>query len=154
VLDTSTAEHEGPEQQAERVDPDHAHQHHDITSFCLTYYTPFDLQKLGHELLVLLNIYRHQVYRVKGIIETQDNPVRVVLQSVRTQMVLTDGTPWEEDMPRTGKIVFIGKGVHRESIERILNRCLVQPAPPPQRRVFAPQISGNPALNTQNIKFG
>jgi G3E family GTPase len=155
TLDNTTIEHIGAQTQVDQVPADHGHIHHDITSFSLCYEVPFDLKKLSHELLVLLNIYRHQVYRVKGIVATQDNPVQVVIQSVRNQLSLTDGLLWPPEKVPLSKVVFIGKGVHRRSIERILNNCLVKPAKlpvKPDKVNLSRHIP--PAVDANKLKFG
>lgn len=148
VLDVTTVEYEGAERQTARVAVRHDHLHHDITSFTLTYDGDFDLGQLNHQLLVLLNLYRHQVYRVKGIVAADGHPVKVVVQSVRNMLSIADGTLWRPDEPRQSKIVFIGKGVHRQSIERMLNPCLKKPVVPKAQSV----LSGRPNP-TQNIDF-
>lgn len=142
VLDTVTMEEDGAERQAAKIACEHQHRAHDITSWTYHYDTPFDLQKLSRELLTLVNIYKHQVYRVKGILYTGDNPLKVVVQSVRNTLALTDGNAWAPDERRESKIVFIGKGVERASIERILLRCLVTPQSPAPSRAFS---TGQPA---------
>ena len=117
---------------------------HIITGFLGAGKTTF----LNHQLLVLLNVYRHQVYRVKGIVAAEGSPVKVVVQSVRNMLGVADGTPWLPGEPRQSKIVFIGKGVHRQTIERMLNPCLKKPVAPKAQSV----LSGRPNP-TQNIDF-
>lgn len=152
VLDIEAVEHEGAERQTDRVPEHHQHLHHDITSFTLSYEGEFDLSQLSHQLLVLLNVYRHQVYRVKGIVASEGSPTKVVLQSVRNMLGMSDGSLWQPDEPRQSKIVFIGKGVHRQSIERILNPCLKKPVPPKSQSVLTGRPSSN--IDFQKIKFG
>jgi G3E family GTPase len=129
VLTTAVMEDRGAEQQTAAVESFHQHQRHDITSFALTFDRDFDLNELHHQLVVLLNVYRHQVYRVKGIVAAAGSPVKVVVQSVRNLLALSDGTPWQPGEVRQTKIVFIGRGVKRESIERIFRNCLHVPVP-------------------------
>ncbi len=129
ILATAVMEDHGAEQQTAAVEHLHQHQHHDITSFALTFDRDFDLSELNHQLVVLLNVYRHQVYRVKGIVAAAGSPVKVVLQSVRNLLALSDGTPWEPGEVRQSKIVFIGRGVNRESIERVFKNALHMPIP-------------------------
>ena len=108
------------------VVPDGTHQHNDITTFTLTFDRPFNLESLARELIKLARLYRHQVYRIKGIIAVNHTPTRVVIQSVRDSFVLTDGPPWEPDSERISHIVFIGKNVKREAIEKLLGRHLIK----------------------------
>jgi G3E family GTPase len=104
------------------------HRHNDITTFTLTFDRPFNLDSLAYDLAKLARLYRHQVYRIKGIIAVDRTPTRVVIQSVRDSFVLTDGPPWEPESDRISHIVFIGKDVKREAIERMLGRHLIKQA--------------------------
>lgn len=106
--------------------PKGAHRHNDITTFTLSFDRPFHLESLARELIKIAKLYRHQVYRIKGIIAVNSTPTRVVIQSVRDSFVLTDGPPWESESQRISHIVFIGKDVKREVIEKILNRHLIK----------------------------
>lgn len=116
--------HDEETRQISDLAPVGAHRHNDITTFTLTFDRPFNLDSLAHELVKLTRLYRHQVYRIKGIIAVNHSPTRVVIQSVRDSFVLTDGPPWEPDNERLSHIVFIGKDVKREAIEKLLNRHL------------------------------
>lgn len=107
--------------------PNGDHRHNDITTFTLTFERPFNLDSLAYDLVKLARLYRHQVYRIKGIIAVDRSPTRVVIQSVRDSFVLTDGPAWEAGAERISHIVFIGKDVKREAIERMIGRHLVKP---------------------------
>lgn len=117
--------HDEQTSQIAPVMPDGSHQHNSITTFTLTFDRPFDLRSLAQELIKLTKLYRHQVYRIKGIIAVNNTPTRVVIQSVRDSFVLTDGPPWESFSERISHIVFIGKDVKREAIEKLLSRHLI-----------------------------
>ncbi|MEM6398194.1 MAG: GTP-binding protein [Bacteroidota bacterium] len=101
-----------------------SHRHNDITTFTLAFDRPFKLDTLAHELVKLTKLYRDQVYRIKGIIAVSNSPTRVVIQSVRDTFVLSDGPVWESGSDRISHIVFIGKDVKREAIEKMLSRHL------------------------------
>lgn len=131
ILSFSTIKNIGAESQTRNVAQRHHHTHQDITTFCLTFEEDFKLPNLSYELTRLLMLYRHQIYRIKGIIAYDDEPTKAVIQSVRNMVALTDGTNWEEGEVRQSKIVFIGKGVQREAIERVFRRCLTKPIPVP-----------------------
>jgi len=62
---------------------------------------------------------------MKGILAVNSTPTRVVIQSVRDSFVLTDGPPWESESERISHIVFIGKDVKRDAIEKLLSRHLI-----------------------------
>ena len=108
------------------VIPTGTHRHSSITTFTLTFDRPFHLQSLGHEIVKLVRLYHHQIYRIKGIIAVNNTPTRVVIQSVRDSFILTDGPPWEPDEKRISHIVFIGKEVKKEAIEKIFKRHLLK----------------------------
>lgn len=129
IITFSTIKNIGAETQTRNVKQNHNHTYHDITTFCLTFEEEFKLPDLSYELTRLLSLYRHQIYRIKGIIAYDNEPTKAIIQSVRNMIALTDGTTWAEGEIRQSKIVFIGKGVKREAIERIFNRCLVKPIP-------------------------
>jgi G3E family GTPase len=106
--------------------PTGTHRHNSITTFTLTFDHPFDLASLANDLVKLVKLYRHQVYRIKGILAVNQTPNRVVIQSVRDSFVLTDGPPWEPDSTRLSHIVFIGKALKREAIEKMFVRHLIK----------------------------
>ena len=123
VLATESFRRAGVEAREGELHGRNVHLAHDITTFTLTYTEPFDLRTLAPELYRLVLLYRHQIYRIKAIIDVIDNPTRVIVQSVRSSVLLTDGSPWEAGV-RTSKIVCIGRDLRREAIERIFKRHL------------------------------
>jgi G3E family GTPase len=105
----------------EHIQHDHAHgeeNQHRITTFSLTFPHPLNLDSLAIELDQIVNLYREQVYRVKGFIAIENYPNRVILQSARSAFVITDGTPWESEENRTGTLVFIGRDLKRKAFEK------------------------------------
>ncbi|MEM8582640.1 MAG: GTP-binding protein [Bacteroidota bacterium] len=118
--------HDEQTRQIAELAPVGSHRHNDITTFTLSFDRPFRLDSLAHELVKLTRLYRHQVYRIKGIIAVEHAPTRVVIQSVRDSFVLTDGPMWEPGSDRISQIVFIGKEVKKSAIEKLLSRHLIQ----------------------------
>ena len=111
----------------------HDHEHdtcgnnsHKITTFTITFPGPIDLNRLSLDLDRIVKLYRHQVYRVKGYIAVPDYSNRVILQSARSTFIATDGSPWEDDHTREGRLVFIGRGLQRKTFEKMFNRYLVK----------------------------
>lgn len=104
---------------------EHQYAHQNIKTFTLSFDEPFDLDKLSHEMLRLVKLYYHQIYRIKGVVSIAHHPSRVILQSVRSTVTLTDGPNWEEsNTRRQSHFVFIGKDLRREVIEKIVRRNL------------------------------
>ncbi|NJC26548.1 CobW family GTP-binding protein [Neolewinella antarctica] len=104
---------------------EHEYAHGNIKPFTLTFEEPFDLDKLSHEMLRLVKLYYHQIYRIKGVVSIANHPSRVVLQSVRSTVTLTDGPNWEEsEERRRSHFVFIGKDLRKDVMEKIVRRNL------------------------------
>ncbi len=72
----------------------------------------------------LLTVNRHQIYRIKGILNAGDYPVQVVLQSVYRNFLLTDGQLWTPGAPRQSQVVVIGKELQKAAIEKVFARHL------------------------------
>ncbi len=111
----------------------HHHEHgdgetnsHKITTFTITFPQPLDLNHLQHELNRIVQLHRHQVYRVKGFIAIPNYPNRVILQSARSAFIVTDGTPWAEAENREGKLVFIGRGLKKATFEEMFGKYMVK----------------------------
>ena len=61
---------------------------------------------------------RHdQIYRIKGILNAPDYPKQLILQSVASSFILTDGNQWPTDKIRESKIVLIGKKLQKKELE-------------------------------------
>lgn len=96
---------------------------HQVNTFTLVFHEPFVLDDyFSLQLHRLVNLYRDQVYRIKGILHVLDYPNRVIIQSVRTSCVVTDGTPWAVDEARESHLVFIGRGLKKDAFEKMLHR--------------------------------
>jgi G3E family GTPase len=113
----------------------HHHKHgegnnHSITTFTLTFDHPLDLNELQLDLNRIVNLYRDQVYRVKGFIAIPSYPNRVILQSARSTFIATDGTPWEDMNNRQGKLVFIGRNLKKADFEEMFNKHMRVYNPP------------------------
>lgn len=129
VMDSGTIKPKTVE--SKNVQGNHNHEHdgnaHKITTFTLTFPQPLDLNSLSLELNRIVNLYRDQVYRVKGFIAIPNYPNRVILQSARSSFIVTDGSPWRNDKNREGKLVFIGRDLKRRTFEKMFNRYMVLP---------------------------
>lgn len=153
IIDIQEIAESGAVERTRQIDGDHRHLLHDISTFTLRFSEPFQLNTLGHEMLRLVNLYQHQIYRIKGVIATEGNPCRLILQSVRNTLALSDGAPWDEGESRESKIVFIGKGVERNIIEGIFRRHLVAPkTDAPASRLAAKPTAAEPK-NLKNSKI-
>lgn len=110
----------------DNIAKDFKHKHQGINTFTLTFDRPFEYRQLRHTLMLLLNINKHQIYRIKGIIDVPDMKEKVVLQSVFKSFRMEEGSEWKDYEIRKSTIVFIGHDVEKESIERVFKQCLLK----------------------------
>jgi len=92
---------------------------HSIENFCFKSERPFNQMKLAAWLDAFLQFNSDTIYRVKGILNISGVENRILLQSVHTQIQATVGRPWTNDN-KESKIVFIGKTLNREVLEKNL----------------------------------
>jgi G3E family GTPase len=128
-LDVAHAQHEHHHDHKHECDdscPAHKHEHHhsDIVTQSFIIKAPLDVLKFRHWLNVLLMIQGKHLYRVKGIMNFQYQDRKAIVQSVKQMCVFTAGNDWEEGEERVTKIVFIGKHLRRDILEKQLNNCL------------------------------
>lgn len=96
-------------------------QQSDISSTAHTFDQPFDLNQLRHLLTVSLMLYAKQIYRIKGIVKSQEDGKSYLLQSTGKALQITSATaPLPAGSPST--LVVIGKGLKKEAIERLLRQ--------------------------------
>lgn len=103
----------------------HSH-HHDIESFSFKYSKPFNLEKLQDMLIEYLNAHEDRIYRVKGFVDVEYLSNRLVVQLAGTILTVTDGQVWKEGEARQSRLVFIGKGLKEETIDKLLQACLIE----------------------------
>ncbi|MEM9328899.1 MAG: GTP-binding protein [Bacteroidota bacterium] len=133
ILEAGTTKPESVEH-VQHEHHEHSHDHHGhgnshkITTFTLSFPHPLDLNRLHADLNHIVQLHRDQLYRVKGFIAIPSYPNRVILQSARSALIVTDGSPWETTTQREGRLVFIGRGLRREVFEELLGKHMVKPA--------------------------
>ena len=106
-------------------DDEHVHHHsHDIVTQSFIIEQPLDILKFRHWLNVLLMIQGKHLYRVKGIMQFKYQDHKTIVQSVKKMCVFTAGDAWNEADVKNTKIVFIGKHLRRDILEKQLKNCL------------------------------
>ncbi|MGH1335797.1 MAG: CobW family GTP-binding protein [Aureispira sp.] len=104
---------------------EHAHQHSsDIVTQSFVLDEPLDVLKFRHWLNVLLMIQGQNLYRVKGIVHFQYQDKKAIVQSVKKMCVFSSGEAWAEGENRQSRLVFIGKNLRRDILEKQLRHCL------------------------------
>ncbi|MEY8827694.1 GTP-binding protein [Sedimentitalea sp. XS_ASV28] len=103
----------------------HGHLHDEtVSSVSMTFDQPFVLDKLHAVLTSFLEEKGPAVFRTKGILSVAGEDRFYVLQAVHQLFDLRPDHPWQDE-ERRSKIVFIGRDLDRDEIERKLASCLV-----------------------------
>ncbi|XP_028799528.1 uncharacterized protein LOC114754853 isoform X2 [Neltuma alba] len=116
---------------------DHEHEHHNghhshdhshdpgVTSVSIVCEGSLDLEKANMWLGTLLLERSEDIYRMKGLLSVQGMDERFVFQGVHD---IFQGSPdrlWGADEPRVNKIVFIGKNLNAEELEKGFKACVL-----------------------------
>lgn len=98
--------------------------HQGISSLSFVFDRPFNLDMFGHRLLVFLSLQAKNIYRVKGFIWANEEPRKVIVQSVAGALAISMGERWPlEEIPKS-RLVFIGKDLTSHGLEKMLTQCL------------------------------
>lgn len=98
---------------------DVAHEHDDdISSFVFRTTQPMDLEKIEDFLSAMVQVHGASLMRYKGILNIANFDTRVVFQGVHMLMGSDLGAPWAAGEVRESKMVFIGKDMPREVLEK------------------------------------
>ncbi|XP_078157939.1 uncharacterized protein LOC144553585 [Carex rostrata] len=114
-------------------DHDHGHDHHGhdhthdpgVSSVSIVCEGNLDLQKIDMWLGNLLLERSEDIYRMKGILSVDSMPERFVFQGVHDIFQGSPERPWGPDEPRINKIVFIGKKLDAQELEKGFKSCLL-----------------------------
>ncbi|KAL8099068.1 uncharacterized protein LOC141684375 isoform X2 [Apium graveolens] len=121
-------DHHDHDHHEEHHDDHHSHDHtHDpgVSSMSIVCEGTLDLEKANMWLGTLLTEQSEDIYRMKGLLAVDGMDERFVFQGVHD---IFQGSPdrlWEKDEPRVNKVVFIGKNLDKEEIEKGFRACLL-----------------------------
>ena len=115
--------------QCEHEEHHHEHEaksHHigeDISSFSLTLEKPIKLNKFNEWMRGLLNEKGKDILRAKGILSAEGLNKKYVVQAVH--MLMDDDVigEWKSGEKRTSRLVFIGRSLNKEEIEKGFKAC-------------------------------
>lgn len=120
--------HDGHDHEHEHHDGHHSHDHtHDpgVSSVSIVCEGSLDLEKANMWLGTLLYEHSEDIYRMKGLLSVEGMDERFVFQGVHD---IFQGSPdrlWGPDEPRINKIVFIGKNLDKQELEKGFKSCLL-----------------------------
>ena len=112
------------------IDPhfleDHHHHHHDdkVSSIAFREEKPLDLAKVDHWMSYLVREKGEDLLRYKGILSIKGEEYRIVFQGLH---MLFSGRPdrkWNENETKQSELVFIGKDLDKEELERQFKNCI------------------------------
>jgi G3E family GTPase len=112
------------------VPHDHAghdrHHNHlqDIVTVCIAEPGELDGMKLSVWFRSQVSTFGANLLRMKGILHLRGDPDQFLFQGVRLDFEGRPGRPWGADERRLNRLVFIGRGLDRESIVRGFKGCL------------------------------
>ena len=103
----------------------HDHNHEDeIRSLSITADRPVDPDRFQKWMGALLQIKGADIFRSKGILAIDGAPRRYVYQGVHMMMDSAWGTQWKDGEKRSSKLVFIGRNLDGDNLQRGFEECL------------------------------
>lgn len=106
--------------------PGHHHDHEheeDVGSVGITAPGDLSVKKLNAWFSTLLAEKGPDIYRMKGVLSIKGDLRRFVFQGVHMMFDTAPGRPWGTD-PRTNKLVFIGRNLDRDELNKGFRSCL------------------------------
>ncbi|MFM9372818.1 CobW family GTP-binding protein [Streptomyces sp. Da 82-17] len=101
------------------------HQHDaSVTSVGIELDGEVDDRRLNAWLGTLLRDKGADIFRSKGILAIAGAGRRYVFQGVHMLLMGEEGAPWRDGEPRRNRLVFIGRNLDREELERGFASCL------------------------------
>jgi len=94
-----------------------------LQSECWKYAEPFDLMAFIHRMNVMLKIQGKDIYRTKGWINVKEESRRFFFQSVGDAFMVSSGPEWKEEEAPETCIVFIGKYLNRDVLDKNFRAC-------------------------------
>ena len=95
-----------------------------VTSVGIKVGGELNLEKLNGWLSTLLKNKGQDIFRSKGILAIDGAPRRYVYQGVHMMMDSDWGTPWKDGEKRSSKLVFIGRNLDGDNLQRGFEECL------------------------------
>lgn len=119
LLGFQAAVEENLESRPSHHDQEEDHDHdEDITSTHLVLNRSFDPEELRQRLEKL--VQDQEIYRIKGFVAVPQKPMRLVLQGVGSRFDQFYDRPWQPEEPRQTRLVFIGRDLDPDGIEKHL----------------------------------
>jgi len=103
-----------------------AHEHDEtVSSISIVEIGSVSSDKLTTWLNQLVQVQGQNIFRMKGILNVDDEDRRFVLQGVHMLLDGRPGKPWKPDEPRRNEMVFIGRDLPKAVLKEGFQSCLV-----------------------------
>lgn len=118
-------------QQALSIDPEllneDAHEHDsEIHSVAITQTGSVDSEKLNRWLYQLVQAKGTDIFRLKGILDMDNEPRRFVCQGVHMTLDGRPGKLWQTNEVRKNELVFIGRNLDEQALRKGFESCLAK----------------------------
>ena len=118
-------------QQALSIDPklldEDAHEHdRSIRSVAISQTGSVDSDKLNRWLYQLVQVKGADIFRMKGILDVDNEPRRFVCQGVHMTLDGRPGKPWQANEVRQNELVFIGRNLDENSLRDGFVSCFAK----------------------------
>jgi G3E family GTPase len=110
-------------------DVDHEHDQ-TVSSVCLRREGTIDDRRLSRWLMELGQERGNDLYRLKGILNVNDERRRFVVHGVHMLLDGRPGLPWRPGESRINQLVLIGRSLDRAALERAFENCFYSAAEP------------------------
>jgi G3E family GTPase len=101
----------------------HHHHHSDISSVGIEAEGDCNGRKLNDWLSTLVREQGQDIFRMKGVFAVKGQADRVIFQGVHMLIDAANGGPWA-GRPRRNRLVFIGRKLDREALNKGFRACL------------------------------
>ena len=99
---------------------------HEIDSYGFVIPGNFNETSFMYWLDAFLEFNQKSIFRIKGILSVEGNKNKIVLQAVRDMAMVSKGEVWTKTETRNSKLVFIGKGLKADQIEKSLHTLIYE----------------------------
>jgi G3E family GTPase len=101
------------------------HEHDDsVGSVGVTLPGDLDPDRFEAWMVALLRRKGVDIFRAKGVLSLAGDAKRFIFQGVHMLFDGEPGRPWEDDVQRVSQLIFIGRNLDRDELERGLRGCL------------------------------
>ncbi len=98
----------------------------DFHSFTIRFSGYINEAKFREWFKYFASVYRKQIFRIKGLVNFEDNPITGIVHSVGGMTCISEGSVSNPYEPLENVLVFIGKGISKFEIEKMFEQYLLQ----------------------------